>query len=106
MGQKLGELKMDDETTESTFVGDDDNTSDDEITDGEIVNADDPMGFFPEEIAQTLVDLEAKIDYVVGVANKLDKFLEAMAPMLEMFSGMNNNGAAPNPLNLMRLAMG
>ena len=77
-----------------------------EITDGEIVDAYASIQLFPEEIAQTLADLEAKIDYVVGVANKLDKFLEAMAPMLEMFGNMNNNGAAPNPLNLMHLAMG
>jgi hypothetical protein len=90
MGQELGELKMNDE-------------HDDSITDVEMSEV--PVTLFPEEIAQTLVDLEAKIDYTVTVANKLNAFLAAVEPMMVMLSGMAGaNAGSFDPLSLMKLA--
>lgn len=66
-----------------------------------------PVTLFPEEIAQTLVDLEAKIDYIVTVANKLNTFLAAVEPMIGMLSGMTGaNAGGFDPLSLMKLAAG
>lgn len=75
---------------------------DNSITDAEIVV---PVTLFPEEIAQSLVDLEAKIDYIVTVANKLNAFLAAVEPMMVMLSGMAGaNAGGFDPLSLMKLA--
>lgn len=76
---------------------------DNSITDAEISVV--PVTLFPEEIAQTLVDLEAKIDYIVTVANKLNAFLAAIEPMMGMLGGMAGaNAGGFDPLSLMKLA--
>lgn len=76
---------------------------DNSITDVEMSEV--PVTLFPEEIAQTLVDLEAKIDYVVTVANKLNTLLATIEPMMGMLSSLAGANASNfDPLSLMKLA--
>ena len=74
---------------------------DNSITDAEM--SEPPVTLFPEEIATTLVDLEAKIDYIVGVANNLNIFLAAIEPMMALILKPSSAGGF-DPLSLMKLA--
>jgi hypothetical protein len=108
MGQKLERENTMDYVNETEIV--ETNTTTDDVPD-DTYDSEVPVILFPEEITQTLVDLEAKLDYIVNVCNKLDSFLNGLTPMLGMLESMaspSQNGVSlmPDPMSLMRLAMG